>query len=408
MAGNDAASASPAQIAANAAQYNAALRSNLVKNSVEMIQQIYSTTVSGTPIGQTVFNIQPRFVGLIKGFWINLTATITQGASGQAIVPSIFGAPALLQQVVFTDLNNYTRHQTNGIHLACINSMKRRQPLAAVLTAAATDNIYGYGNNFTPGTEFQTASIAASTTGTINCWFYLPLAYGDDDLRGAVYANVVNATANLQLTINPNVVAGLNPATSDQLNAPYVFSAAGTVLPTITSLMVKVYQQFLDQIPIFQQGNMIGRPMLPPNDIATFYELKNTTVTGIVATQDFSIPYSNFRSFLSTMFIYDQNGTFNAGTDLNYVALQAANALQVIKVDPFLLTVLSRNELMMDLPKGTYYVSHRKKPINTLQYGNFQLVLNASSASASSSVQVGYEDFALQNVVLGAGSLASG
>ena len=36
-------------------------------------------------------------------------------------------------------------------------------------------------------------------TGTVTMWYYVPLAYNPDnpqmpDLRGAVYANVVNAT----------------------------------------------------------------------------------------------------------------------------------------------------------------------------------------------------------------------
>jgi hypothetical protein len=52
--------------------------------------------------------------------------------------------------------------------------------------------------------------------------YFIPLAYSSNDLRGAVYTNVVNATQNLQITINktPFVLA------TDPTNA--VYSGNGT------------------------------------------------------------------------------------------------------------------------------------------------------------------------------------
>ncbi len=78
-----------------------------------------------------------------------------------------------------------------------------------------------------------------------------------------------------------------------------------------------------------------------------------------------------------------------------------------MKVSPFIQALRARATFMADLPAGMYYWDSRKKPINTNQYGNTQLVLNASSAAAGSTVQVWYEAFAYTQALVQAGSLPS-
>ena len=89
---------------------------------------------------------------------------------------------------------------------------------------------------------------------------------------------------------------------------------------------------------------------------------------------------------------------------MNYWALQAANFTNIWKLDPYMASYLSQKALGNDMPAGSYYFDHRARPIATQQYGNTELVLNASSVTTNAFVALGFEDFALQNVLTSAGS----
>lgn len=380
----------------NATQMNAMARAAVLATSVEMTQQIYANTV--VPSSTNVLNITPRNVGLIKGFWIRVQATVTNTA-GSATALTDFNAANILSNITFTDLNNNQRINTTGWHLNFLNTVKgsvygastgpREGPFFSAISG--TDTPIKYGSIF--NVLSATASIAASGTGTVNMWYWVPLAYSDGDLRGAVYGNVVNATMNLQVTINPNP----SPASGDSTSAVYVGNPA-----TITSATVTVYQNYLDQLPMSKNG-----PVLPMLDLSTVYELKQTVLTGIVANQEFPIAYSNFRDFLSTVLVFYNGSARTAGTDVNYWALQSANFTNILKQDPILCSGKVRQIIGTDLPNGTYEFDFRGKPISTVQYGNMQMVLNASTATAGAYVLAGFESFAMLNTVVNAGSLAA-
>lgn len=369
----------------NASQQNALARSLILTNAVDRFQQIYAATIDAS--SQNVLNIAPRNVGLIKGFWVEISAAVTATA---AATLTTFGPANILSQIVFTDLQNNTRIQTAGWHLHMNNTARANMPFLGAHTL--TSYPIGYGNNWT---EISApATLAASANGTVVMRYYVPLAYSQSDLRGAVYANVVNATMNLQLTVNTSAFVASGDATLG------VFSGgAGTV----GNVSVTVYQHYLDQLPV--QNN---QTILPYMDLSTIYELKNTSMTGLQANQDFPIPYANFRSFLSTSVIYDNGGTLNTGSDINYWALQSANYTQLFKMSPTTLASLARLKIGVDYPDGTYYVNHRNRPINTIQYGNMELIVNASTVNSGAQLLVGYEDFAMVNYVTGAGSLPGG
>jgi hypothetical protein len=380
----------------SAAQVNGMARALVAHQSVRMTQQIFSQTI--TPANGNVVNVIPRNVGLIVGFWVKVTSTITNSTGGAvAITPTDFGGANLLSQVLFTDLNNNVRIQTTGWHLNFINSIKGREPFGSALLSTAQDGNFavgGYGSNWTVNNTPST--IADAGTGTVIQWFYVPLAYSEGDYRGAVYANVVNATMQLQLTVNTAVVAA---STADTTGAVYKATAGAG---TNSSTTVVVYQDYLDQLPVGKQGLI-----LPQLDLSTIYELKNTIFTAVVQGNDFPMQYSNFRDFVSTVAVYNNNGTTGraAGSDINYWALQSANFTNLWKVEPNLVALKTRQIMREDFPKGVYYFGSRHKPIATTQYGNMELVLNASTASAGAYVAVGYEDFALTNVITQAGSL---
>lgn len=370
-----------------AAQQNSLARSLILSNAVDRFQNIYSTTVAASQ--QSVFNIPPRNVGLIKGFWVEITAAVANSAGGTATLTQ-FGPANILSQVVFTDLQNNTRIQTTGWHLHMNNTARHNHPFLAANTFSSYP--IAYGNNWN---EISApATLAASANGTVVMRYYVPLAYSQQDLRGAIFANVVNATMNLQLTINTSAFVASGDATLG------VFSgSAGTV----GNVSINVYQHYLDQLPV--QNN---QTIVPYMDMSTIYELKNTTLSAIQAGQDFTIPYANFRSFLSTSLIYDNGGTLNTGSDVNYWALQSANYTQLFKMSPTTLASLSRLRQGVDWPAGTYYINHRNRPINTIQYGNMEAILNASTVNTGAQLYVGFEDFAMVNYVTGAGSLPGG
>lgn len=389
------------------AQINAIARQAIKASAVNMEQQIYSQAfaASGTQnLSATtpVITVQPRNVGLIKGFWVKCSATITNGSAVQINLTDFAGAN-LLSQIQFNDLNNNTRIQTTGWHVNFVNSVKARRAFgSALVRTTGFDSPENYGSNWTQQISAP-ATIAAAGSGTVIMWYWVPLAYSDDDLRGAVYANVVNATMQLNLTVNPNPVAANG---ADSTSAVYVGNAAGSVaLAVISAMTVTVYQNYLDQLPAGKGG-----VLLPILDLATIYELKNTALTAVVANQDFPIQYANFRDFLSTVAVYVQasaTGARGVGADINYWALQSANFTNIWKKEPGLVALQNRNHMQTDLPPGAYYFGSRNKPISTVQYGNMQLILNALTAGAGAYVLCGFEDFALVNTLNMAGSLAA-
>lgn len=376
-----------------AAAQNMQARQAVLKYGVGMTQNIFSQTFVPGQAG--VLNIIPRNVGLIRGFWVQLTGTINNPTGSVALAASSMNLANLLSQIVFTDLSNYTRINTTGWHLSMLDSVKKRRPFNSAFT---TDDPRGFGNNYP--VNVMPATLAANASGAFETWYYIPLAYSDIDLRGAVYANIINATMNLQLTVNPNVAVPLN---SDSTLALMVGTASGTPTATISTMTINVFQDFLDQIPMGQQG-----AILPLSDLSKIYELKNTSVVGLAQGQDFPIPYTNFRQFMSTFFIFDNGGTLNAGTDINYIALQSANFTNIFKVPPHMLAIWTRNRLQTDVPKGMYYLDSRHKPITTQQYGNMELIINPSTVNTGAQVLVAYEDFGSVNTLIPAGSLPGG
>ena len=384
--------ATPAKSQMSVQQQNLLARQLILNNAIDQLQSIYNTTFT-TGAG-TVINIPLRNVGLIKRLIVEVQATVS-GSAGVTHTLTQLGGSNFFSQVVLTDLSNQTRINTTGWHLTSVATAKYRTPYGSAITA--TDTPFGYGSNFTTTQKAPATITAAAASNNVSLMFEVPLAYSDTDLRGAIYANVVNATMNLQLTVNPNLL--VSSAVTDAVLAMY--QSSSTTVATLPSFTVNVYQQYLDQIPIGNNG-----PVLPLLDLSTAYLLNNTSVTGLTANQDIPIPYANFRDFVSTTLIYNNAGALNAGTDINYFTIQSANYTNIIKHDVPIASLMSRLRLRSDFPKGMYYWDHRNKPISTVQYGNMSLIVNPLTVSgATSTFLMGYESLALINQVTQAGSL---
>ncbi len=384
---NNAVQLTPAQ---QAAQQNAYARALILATSIERTQQIASVTQSAA--NNSLFQIQPANVGLIKGFFVEITATINNTGSVTAITPTKGGAANILSQIQFQDLQNQTRINTSGLHLHLLNSVRGGQPYGQAY-AFQTNPPVAYGTNW--DVISMTQSIAAGASGTLHMRWFVPLAYSRDDLTGAMFANVVSSAAQLQLQVNTACVV----ASGDATNACYSGNTG-----TVTNCTVNVYQLYLDQIPTTSQGQVI----LPLQDLSTIYDIKNTTVVGMTVGADFGVPYANLRSFLSTFAVFDNGGTLNVGSDVNSFALQSANQTTFWRYSAQEAALRARMILGLDLPNGMYYFDSRQKPISTIQTGNTQFILNPATVNSGAALQMFYEAFSYQNVVASAGSLPSG
>jgi hypothetical protein len=349
-----------------------------------------------------VVNITPRAVGLTKKFIVEISGTFNNTDGANASTATNFGLANLLTNVLFTDLNNNQRINTSGVHLAILKQVKHKttDPSSAPISTSQTDAMLAgefvasaSAPNF-PVVVYPLPGHGASAA--FRAVFEIPLAYSDQDLRGAIYLNVINAQTQLTLTLNPS------PAqTGTDVTSAVWAGGAGN----ISNVTIQVYQVFLDQLPIGQNG-----VILPVLDLSTVYALNLTTFSNPVQNQDFPMAYANFRDFLSVLAIFNSTGAtagLKNGSDIAYWALTSANFTNIWKIDPLLSAQITREIIASDLPLGTYYFSHRKKPVSTTQYGNMQLVLNASAVSGNPYVLVGWEAFALQNTLSQAGSLAS-
>jgi hypothetical protein len=379
------------------AQANAQARALILATSVDMWQQIFAQAF--TPANQSIVNVPIVNVGLIKGFLIKVQGTIHNGDGALALTRTELGASNVLSAVVFTDLTNTIRIQTTGWHLGLINSAK--QPL--VFGGAYTPNVpVDYGNNWT--VQSAPATIAFGADGVIQFYYYVPLAYSPTDLTGAMFASAINAQASLQLTINttPCVAAGV-----DATLAMYSGTAAG-VWKAGTTVTITVWQNYLDQLPRYQTqpaNAAYGPYIMPQIDLSNIYMLNNTAFSGLVVGQNFNIPYANYRTFLSTCVIYDNAGVLNVGSDINYFALLASNTTQIFNYGPNEAALFARTTFMADPPKGVYYFSHRNAPIQTLNFGNMNLVVNPSAVTAGAGLLVAWESIANVSQVQFAGAL---
>jgi len=370
-------------------QYDAAARAGILRYGVDRLQPIFNQAF--TPANQNIVNVPPQNVGLLRGFLVKVSGTLrnTDGVTGATRTE--FGASNLLTNIQFTDINNQVRHQTQGWHVGLVNSAK--QPM--VFGGAYAPNVpVNYGNNF----DVQTcpSTLADATDAAVQFFYYIPISYGKYDFRGAMWAGVTNAVAQLQLTINPNPFAdtGSDPGLA-------VFQGASGVWKSGTTVNIQVWQDYIDQIPLMADNN----PILPISDIQLLYQLNNTTFSGLVQSQDFNVPFANFRSYLSTCLVYDNGGSFNAGTDINHFMLQTANQSQIWKYGPEEAALLARTTFLADPPKGVYYFDHRARPISTQQFGNMQITLNPSTVNSNAAIWAGWEYLAQASQVVYASSL---
>lgn len=386
-------------IAQNAAARSLILRGGMVGNmyqppAIDMWQPL-NPTLPASPAPGSVLTFYIRNVGLVKRLIVEFKATVTAGATSQQNLTA-FGLANFISNVTFSDLGNNQRINTQGWHLTAVASAKRRKVFGAAYTS---DTPFGYGN-INNRVQQAPATIAATVASEIDFFLEIPFVKNDMDLRGAIYADVTQATAQVQITLNPNMFVS---STADPTLAMY--QSAGSDLASLSGLTMQVYQNYLDQLP-----RINGVPVLPQLDLGTAY-LLNNTVSGLpVANQLNGAAFTNARTYESVTFYYDNNGTLNInGTDMTYIQLTSANFTNILNLDPKMSQFMSRNVIMDDFPKGMYYMDFRHRPVDTNQYGNMSLVLQPSSVGGSGAYfGYGWEAYGIIGLVNQGGSLPMG
>lgn len=394
------------------AQINQAAREAILAQAFPVTKLIYQQSLN--PANQVApINVQAQPVGLITDFTVVVSGTIQNTHVSEDSASTPYGVANVMQLIDLQDLQSLHRITTGGWHLMLLASEKQQYPTNAAQenfvwsptgTFPNKTDIGQFGSNW-PITQ-DPSSIQHGTTQPFRMVYEVPVAYSKEDLRGAIYANVAQAYVQLFLTINPSNQAFVATGTDDT----FAVQSGGTC-SYVGNITIQVYQNYLDQLPVISaQNGMPGGVLLPPVDIATVYELKQSRFTGISTGQDYPISYTSFRDFLSLNLIYNNSGSSNGhgvGADLNYLKLQTANSAPIYQLDPNEFTRRTRKLLWTDPPPGTYYVSHRTRPVSVLTSGNMQFVINPITAGAGAYLQVGWEDFALSNQLSQAPSLAS-
>lgn len=371
-------------------QNNDAAQAAILAMAQPMVQQVYQTTIAGNNVAQNqTLNIPLNNVGLNTRITVEVTFTLAQAAA-EILNRTPFGLSNFFSNIQLTDLSNYQRINTSGWHLYQLANLRRQQ---VFFGAYATDAPASIGSNWLVNNG------PPAVTNAVKCrmFFELPLAYHEYDLRGAIYAQVTSATWRLQLTINPNLVVAANVA--DATLAMYQ-SSTNANTGIVSNVQIQVYQHYLDQLPM--NGNQAIVPLI---SLAWNYLIQNTIGPQILQGQDVPISYSNYRTFLSTMALFDNAGALGVGLDVNYWGIQAANLVFLEKYDPFFAAGRSRAIIGDDPPPGLYIFDHRRKPVMTNQFGNTQLVLNAAAVNNGASLLLGYEMLAVQSQAINAGAL---
>lgn len=395
-----------AQAYAQAVQQNMQARAAILQYGVKRTQEIYSN--SFTPANQSVINIQPQNVGLITGFIVEVNGNI-QTTGNTVLTRTEYGVANVLSNITFSDLSNYVRHNTTGWHMQRINSAKQGFEWGGAYQPNVPMDLTAFNTSFAntdavvPNWNVRSAPLSiTNANANVREIYYVPLAYSSQDLRGAIYAAVTNATMNLQLTINPNPAVS---SATDPLNAVYVGTTTAGSWNGLVS--IRVYQVYYDQLPTVTQNGQTT-VALPLMDLNNQYCLIETSLTGLLNGSDFPYPFANFRNYMSALCVVDNAGVFSAGAEINYIALTSANNTNIFKYKPEIAALFSRTTFMSDPPLGEYYFDFRQQPINTNQFGNMNLNFNPNgNISAGASLQVGVEFFAQQTQVSGAQSLAA-
>lgn len=372
---------------------NMQARAYLLSQSFDVKQQVDSQTF--VPSARNVYDVSGTNVGIVKGFVVRVVARIKNNHATGSVSLTDFGIANLLKQVTYYDPNNQRHIETSGWHIAMINTIKGQKPFGS---STPTDSPIKYGDNYDIINAPET--IEAGATATVVMHYWIPLAYSDTDLSGAVFANVAQSKQRLRLEFATNATAFVGD-TENPLEAVYTGEGAGAC--ELEEISYTCYQHYLDQLPVNN-----GQYVVPSIDLSTIYLLENTVQAGLTPNADFAVQYGNLYRYLSTIAIFDNGGTFTEkGTDVNYLAQRTANFSDYRKATPDTWNLETRKLIGTDLPPAVYLAENRNRPIYTLQTGNQTFVINPKTVNQNARLILAYESFVTATHLVNIGTIST-
>lgn len=343
---------------------NMALRQALLASSPRYSKKIgvfTETLPQGKTTRMKLFN-----VGVITTLRFIVTINATLGVASATLSPK---APYnAISNISLVDYEGVSRVNISGYQLFQIQSVRERTP--------------AYLNNEST-TKNNTMPITPVAVATDNIKFYLevPVAYDPErDLRGAILGQT--GTGDMFLNITWNNVMFSNA------NDDGVFNGAATTTAVINTATVELYQDYL-----FPQ-NLGGGVPLPMMDLMTVYGLEgNLRVSDNLSNgQERLLSFPNVRSVIGVYANWINNGIMSDAISAIRLVVNGNNVLQEHTLDSQ--QMIQRKWINSDLPKGTFFMLFRQRPVETVVYGNVQLGLTFSAAPTGNNyLEQCYETF---------------
>lgn len=372
---------------------NARMRAALLALSPRMTKDLGNTTVTqnaGTA------RIKLYNVGIITRLWLDVTINYTPAVGADAVA-SLQAPYNFISRVRLTDYDGTDRVNISGFGLHVLNS-KRQRGRNAYAKQTLTGTAAGAGALVTTdqnvGLEIPNLSITGGATARVGRFMIeIPLAYeSESDLRGAILAQ----TALGEMYLNLDFLS----FTTTAGGVDNLFSTAHGAAPTFTSVVVRVFQDYL--LPQAVGGEV----PIPSMDLLTVYELTELKSTdNLVAAGEKLINYPNVRSVLGLLTWYN-----TAATQATLAQLVAdVTKLRIIANGNSILTDLTaQNHLIrqrmemngMDMIAPVFIHDHSKKPVETAIFGNVQLGFTPATVAAVAHINTVFESMYSKGTVL--------
>ena len=362
----------PGQLSSNSPQavmqQNFGMRAALLQSAPRMRKNLGN--FSGGTVGSTT-RIKLFNVGITTKIILDVIATFDIGVAVATASPK---APFnLINRIKLTDFDGTDRVNCSGYQLWEVQSARNRAP-------------YGFNNG--SQTSVLTSPLVPTAVGagaTMRFQIEIPLAYSENDLRGALLTQTAVGEAWVNIDWNAVLVGNGN--------ADAVYNGGATTTVTNGAFQVNVFQEYL--LP----QNVGGNVPIPALDLMTVYELAGALKSSdnIAVGQEKLFNYPNVRSVVGAYFNYVNNGVMNSAvTDIQKFRL-IANGNNVLR--EYLPTdkLFDQRRWMIedaDLRVGSYFEMHRERPIETALYGNVQYGITPNTAGGGNSYfEVLFESF---------------
>lgn len=338
---------------------NAMARQMLLTTGISMVKRLQP--VSGALGSQ--LKIPLLRMGIMTGVLLQFTVPVE--IAGTVGVPSPVAPWNIANVVSYQDFAGVQRTRTHGFQLWAAQSFKAADAMSSI---PAANYAGGAGPSLNAVTNILNVPTAISSDNIVFS-LYVPMAYNpDSDLTGAVLTqtNVGEHFINIQLA---NALVNADPWI-----APYISGG----VTSGGNVVVEAFQYYI-------QPQAMDASNLPVIDLSTVYGFEGAiqNTANITTGQSVYVNYPNNRSVLSGLFNYENGSAFSAnGTDVNGIILLANSNTNFREMSSRMLKETMRNQVNVDMPGGSFYISSRRQPIMTQLYANVQSRFDLGTVNA--------------------------